>query len=118
MSRVYVQVQMSSRWHFLAQVNTSSPSRRGRHIKIYIFDSEPQAVVMTDAEAHPAALTQTINHRIVVEPKGVVTIFRMIVPPLLFGISVAAMIRTNGAFGQINYSVAAFAVMCMASQFW
>jgi hypothetical protein len=62
--------------------------------------------------------TQTIIHRIVLEPKGVATIFRMVVPPVLFGISVAAMIKTGGVFGQINHSVTAFAAMCILSHFY
>lgn len=66
----------------------------------------------------PTPPTQTIIHRIVIEPKGVATIFRMVVPPILFGISVAAMIKTGGVFGQINHSVSAFAAMCILSHFY
>lgn len=55
----------------------------------------------------------TVNHVISIDSSSVKRTLRSVTPTLLFGGTLAAMIKTNGEFREINYSVVAFAGLCI-----
>lgn len=61
----------------------------------------------------PTTSMHMVSHVISVDPSAVKQVFRSVTPPLLFGGALTAMIKTNGEFQEINYSVIAFAALCI-----
>lgn len=55
----------------------------------------------------------TVNHVISIDSSSVKRTLRSVTPTLLFGGTLVAMIKTNGEFREINYSVVAFAGLCI-----
>lgn len=55
----------------------------------------------------------TVNHVISIDSTTFKQTLRSVTPSLLFGGTLAAMIKTNGEFKEINYSLVAFAGLCI-----
>ncbi len=69
---------------------------------------------MTDEYSSPATTSMhMVSHVITVDPSAVKQVFRSVTPPLLFGGALTAMIKTNGEYKEINYSVVAFTALCI-----